>query len=1096
MARSTPFRGTYNENVRPTVVTTPDSYITIQSETTLIGCGECRRKININDYVTGWSTEGSVDMPPGGGTVTLNIPDNSINDFFMNDQFMIVPMMEIEIYAKGYYLINGLPQYYRVFWGLVINTSTSWSAGVTTVTLSLKDILHWWELTNIVLNPAFLNTVEVSSPNYNLVGSQVAGKNPYSLMIQLASEVSGDMSFTTISFNSNGGQLERTSERQFVAGYYSDVMSYWAEKFKGIKNSLVIYGLTGTAYPVRDYSNNPQFTSVLPKKILDDEDKRMFEGRLSKDRVATVSATDIAVARYEIPRAGGVEFFQYESKSKLQMACDARDQMGYEFFCDCNGDLVFKPPFFNMDVYDNKPISWIQNFELIDDSINDSSTDVYTHITASGAAFGGKIEWGVTDGVTQPHSGVYDYHLLKRYGWRRFDYSCEWAGNPRTLFFHLIDMLDKLNSKRINGTFTIPMRPELKMGFPIFVEKYDSFFYITGISHNMSYGGEATSTITVSSRRSKFIAPHNIGKLSKANDTVSDTDNRISMYEVTFPNSFGTSSGLSNIAESNPPRNLLLRDPNTGKVLGYPNVVMVYRESVDSNLKELRVETARTASENLNKKSSAIKNDAALGMILDYRRNTTKQLSGSATSHFRSNRYETGVTNLGPYDYAHDTTSTILDMRVLPFSTMTYGNVSPIITDSKLGEYKTEFEAATKDFKSKQDALTKSRSAYFGKKRDPKKTQKDFLDKKETKELIADANDSYTKYLEKKARYEYALKTKQTIDDKCVIVRPISDERGFEVIGHYRYGRGATFNRGLVTDTSKDTKTSLALPISTGELTTAVAAGTTGAQASIDRFINMSPEQSLTSMVPEVSVGSNNTSSITQVSLQDGPKPESIPVSVDADYTINARLLNELKPAQDYLGGDSQACSCGLGRQHWLDILPTTVIQDIVSGKTAENRDPTSSIINNQYTFSANLSSQATGNSGITSGAINNAIQNVSASAFFDHLNAYLRRTFTETYRQQETQYRDLTETASSTSSNPGLFSSGIPDPLADLRQRAGRGDPIAQQELKRKAKEGQAEAIRAKAEFDRAIDSIGWPKNGDSAVVPPTFQSVINPVY
>ena len=59
-----------------------------------------------------------------------------------------------------------------------MNVTKNWSNGVTTVSISCKDILYWWEKTNITLNPAFITPEGSSTGNFNLWCNQFAGMNP------------------------------------------------------------------------------------------------------------------------------------------------------------------------------------------------------------------------------------------------------------------------------------------------------------------------------------------------------------------------------------------------------------------------------------------------------------------------------------------------------------------------------------------------------------------------------------------------------------------------------------------------------------------------------------------------------------------------------------------------------------------------------------------------------------------------------------------------------------------------------------------------------------------------------------------------------
>ena len=47
MARS-PFQGTFQPNLRPTVVTAPDAMVLINGNSQIVGCPSCNRSFDIN----------------------------------------------------------------------------------------------------------------------------------------------------------------------------------------------------------------------------------------------------------------------------------------------------------------------------------------------------------------------------------------------------------------------------------------------------------------------------------------------------------------------------------------------------------------------------------------------------------------------------------------------------------------------------------------------------------------------------------------------------------------------------------------------------------------------------------------------------------------------------------------------------------------------------------------------------------------------------------------------------------------------------------------------------------------------------------------
>lgn len=153
MARG-PFQGSFQPNLRPTVVTAPDALVYINGGLEIAGCPDCSRVFDLNKYITSITVDLNVDSVPGSASVQMAIPRHTIDDFYFDGTPIISPMMEIEIYAKGYYTLEGIPQYYPIFWGLTTEVNDNYSAGAHTVSINCSDILKWWELCKMNMNPA------------------------------------------------------------------------------------------------------------------------------------------------------------------------------------------------------------------------------------------------------------------------------------------------------------------------------------------------------------------------------------------------------------------------------------------------------------------------------------------------------------------------------------------------------------------------------------------------------------------------------------------------------------------------------------------------------------------------------------------------------------------------------------------------------------------------------------------------------------------------------------------------------------------------------------------------------------------------------
>ncbi len=1110
MPRISAFRGTFEPNRRPWVSLTPDVYVSLQGETTLIACGECKREVNINKYLTGASVDASVDSPPGSATFNLAIPDNDINDFFVDGQFVIIPMMEVEIFAKGYYTVGGFPQYYRIFWGMVSIVTKNWSNGVTSISIQCKDILRWWEVTNITLQSAFLSP-EGSSSGWNLFQNQFAGANPYTVIIALAKESMGDFSVTTGSFTSF--KPEKGAEQRVVGDFAKDIMTYWQLKFGNIWNNLVLYGSSGQAYTFT--GNQATVSPVQISKAIFEQEASTFN--LNKETsLFKIQPSEVAAFKIDISRAGDVDFFQTEQQTKLSVAITARDQAGYEFYCDTTGDIIFKPPFYNLNVIPNKPVSWIQDFEIIDDSVTDSEAEVFTHITSSGNAFGGVTDWGLNDDITTPRTGVMDWHLLKRYGWRHIAIQLEWAGNPRKLFFHLLDYMDRVNSKRNFGTVTIPMRPELRMGFPIWFPKWDSFYYVQGISHNFSPGGQATTTLTLTAKRSKFIAPKNIGKLEAtgskpvtyANQGGGGTVSRNEpTFKVDFPSDVGQTIGYEVEQEqehANDPA--VLRDPKTGKLLGFPNAVMVYRTTLDGEVLARVLE--QSGSRKASRPQQQDKNQD-VGSEYTYQKAVNDTLQKLQTSQrtkmidrLRMYRYESGMTNAGLYDYAHDTSKLIKEFSVIPADHIFWGTGtndpdkttrgSETISDTKARE--DSIKAQVTKLEAEEKPLIQ---AFNDAKKVADQTKADFNNAMKAKGKNAPPNNDLPPDLvQKKTLADQAATALQTASSNLnakkaeisaakansgsvrrlaslpIMIRPVSDDFGFEVIGHYRYGRGAFIDRGKVQIPDPATKKvvnqlNIQFAPHGGLITDNPRVNALGPdqQTFAESFEKMQPEDYMTgASFQGANYGSKNVDPNTINPTLQQTYTDSINQSVtntskavfaEADALRRSKTLAELKPTLPSHFGDAfNTCPCMLGRANWLTVLPQDLIQQVLSVSKVPVTSRTLQVDANglavqddqgNTVFQTQTNNILVGQGGIIG---QDGTQNVSNS-FFDVLHDYLVKRFQQDYsenQQRETFAisggRDVSipdDTAYGTNANNILTPPG-----GALFDRAAQGDPQA----------------------------------------------------
>ena len=870
MARG-PYQGTWQQGIRPTVVTAPDAIVFLNGEVDILGCPSCRRRFDWNKYITSVQVDLSVQSVPGSASFNLSIPRHSVDDFYFDGNPIITPMMEVEIFAKGYYLVEGLPQYYPIFWGLTTEISDSYSGGEHSISVNCADILKWWELCKMNINPAF--TQAVGQKGRNLFGNVFSGSNPYDVIWSLAHHSFGDV---VIGSGSLLSMYKETSQKATFKAALKDIMVYWEDRFRNIRSNLLLYGTQGNAVrgdyiqSVHSWGDDRHvFNPGNPKNQPVSQIVRKANG--GDDAIQMVfdpTDSQVTAFRTQFGQAGQVNFWQSEFQTKLEVANTAKECIGFEFFMDVTGDIVFKPPFYNLDILSNKPTSWVQDIDVIDWDLSESEAEVVTQLQIQGS-YGGNVDFGFGEEMT-PATSVTDYHLLRHYGWRVETFNSEFMSSTIHMFYMGLDLLDRMNAQRFRGTVNIPLRPELRLGFPIYLASKDQIWYVQGISHNIQFGGRAQTTLTLTAKRSKFVAPRGIGsiKLTAMNSqpvtggTLQGQSPSVKQLArgATFEADIGEAAQLpptnypQRPGEADPYAPLILRHPKTGRIVGYPNVVMAYTRPFEVPPDEFKKVAGQRPEERGRGVSSW--NDERNKVAQDFFKNQAKKdwqrtkEDEIRDKHF-SNRFSYGLNTAGVYTYLHDQSAVVKEMLLLPRNRVKF----PDVTES------TSFQGATG------------------------------------------------------------------------LIRPVSDERGFEVIGHYKYGRNVSLRDGALvlnkTDENPNAQNSYAevrpQPAISGDLFGTLAAQSQGLVSVYTSYPN--PAEAIAKLAPDgtdlqtagivnpetgkpefVNTGDNFLDTATLGS----PEQKGVPVSIEASQLSRALTLAEMSVEED--ASASEDCGCLMGR--------------------------------------------------------------------------------------------------------------------------------------------------------------------------------------
>jgi len=612
-----PYVGTWQLNSQRVVQHTPDCLVYFNGDTSVPGCPRCSGRIDIQQFITGVSVEAGVD--PGGHScsISLSLPRHHRDSLVRDAQFILKPGLEVHVYMKGYFPVSGMYQkilqdktimkdgklvqqstakdlgldgvglediinypYYPVFHGVVTQVSHSYSGGYNTASINCASMLHFWQYHNMSTNASVFGARPTNSKlKLSLVGHNFTKMTPYEIIYTLFHDTAGSaggVGFALASKTNQGAQSSVVGKNLFTL-----TIEYWKKRFDSKMMNLRMHGVSGVLFSAAQAAflgrlSTSQATQTLRGRFQakDQVSKKMsflsaaqtlgfYSPRLkdaitytSKTRPTTKSAelniTQMQAFALDIGQMGQVNLWESSYQSKIDLVKQITELTGFEFFQDVDGDFVFKPPMYNLDTSSSRTYR-IEDIDIISLNHTEKEPEI-TYMTVKGSHFknirgmGLDNEWGVR--------GQYiDYRLVAKFGWRPGSFDTTYFNNPKDMFFAAINRMDIMNAGINSASVTIPIRPEMRPGFPVYIVSLDCFYYLQSMSHGFQFGNQCTTSLQLTAKRAKFYAPGD-------------------------PNKTGIASiDLKNMLLPQRPLIGLEEGTNLPRLLGFPNVVM----SLDPN---------------------------------------------------------------------------------------------------------------------------------------------------------------------------------------------------------------------------------------------------------------------------------------------------------------------------------------------------------------------------------------------------------------------------------------------------------------------------------------------------------------------------------
>ena len=596
---SRPYVGTWQINNRKVIKHVPDALVYVNGDLAIPGCPTCSGKIDIQKYITQVSVDPSTEGPAT-ASFSLHVPRSEGDGLVRDGNFIIRPGLEVHIYLRGYFPTKGLTAgitteqaggvdvrnavmypYYLVHHGVITDVNYEYSGGEHTASVSCADMLHFWQYQRMSTNGSLFGARPMNSKvNMSLVGHNMTGMSPFAIMYQLFRDVQGSAGGVEFAL----GNKSNAAANSTVIGesLFSLSILYWQKRFSQAMTSLRMYGADGTLYNgfqaaflARLGQNDPakiakkvgsksaQSNEVNP--VLDQTARVLGWDPYSlnlgasgaannEDGQLGVNVAQLQAFTSDISQWGNVNFWESQYATKLEIANNVKEAAGYEFYQDVDGDIVFKPPFYNLDTSESR-VYRIEDIDIISFSATSKEPDA-TVVKVTGGHFRNMTGTGLENNEWGTRAEFIDYRLVAQFGWRQQTFETTYHTDSQAMFFACVARFDIFNIGMNSATATIPIRPELRPGYPVYIAPLDCYYYLHSFNHSFSFGSQCTTTLNLVGRRAKFYAP---GKAS-ADGTPAQIDN------ITLDNMQAPALPLQ-ITEVD-------GQPVLPRLQGFPNVVM------------------------------------------------------------------------------------------------------------------------------------------------------------------------------------------------------------------------------------------------------------------------------------------------------------------------------------------------------------------------------------------------------------------------------------------------------------------------------------------------------------------------------------------
>lgn len=458
-------------------------------------------------------------------------------------------------------IADNSPRYYVVFWGFVTGVNESMSGGNATFSLACKEVLYWWNYQNVAVSTSAINTSYGGKP-IAPTGTILRFLNPWEIIINLFRDTAFE-NFIYPSFM-NGGEHLPVELPSYVTGeggafeiLTKNMGSYWKNRFSsGVVNppetakvealgTLEMFGLQGKLDIAKSFEEGDPATlasdaeaqrrsyamKTPPKaepgksaqnQAPDGSSTQTNRGTTTTDQSQATTPDKTGAGNTVLRLRDGMaidsqvtqdfgligKVMPYANFSdnlpgpeattltKLEISHKATDATHMEFFQDVNGRFVFKPPFYNMDT------SGTNTYRIKAEDIISINESFESDALVNGLEVTGPMIYVAS--APQYSGAHYDVGSISRFGLRYRSMKLQYGNNATELRQLAVAEMTLANAQAFTASLEIPLRPEMRLGYPVYIDHLDCYYYVTGISHSFTFGSSATTSLTLNAKRPKM----------------------------------------------------------------------------------------------------------------------------------------------------------------------------------------------------------------------------------------------------------------------------------------------------------------------------------------------------------------------------------------------------------------------------------------------------------------------------------------------------------------------------------------------------------------------------------------------------------------